>query len=510
MPQIFQSGALNTTALIVPDLYVQLVPPQNLVLNGVPTNVIGIVGTAQWGPVNTPVVCGTMGDFAGSFGTVLNRQYDLGTAMSICVLQGAQNFRLVRQTDGTDTAASQVVQTNCITFTAKYTGSLGNSLAVTLSAGSQANSYRAVVSLRGFVSETFDNLATGLTGNAVWVAIAAAINSGTTLRSASNLITAAAGSGTATPASATLNSFTGGTDGVASITDTLLVGTDGSTRTGMYALRGKGCGIAFLADVTTTTTFTTQVAFALSESLYMIGGTAAGDSVSNYPATKNTAGIDSYAFKWMFGDWIYWNDPVNQVTRLVSPVPFAAGRLANLSPEQSSLNKQLYGVVASQKSGLPGTNQTGVYSSADLGVLISAGVDVIANPQPGGAYWGVRGGHNSSSNAATNGDNYTRMTNYIATTVAAGMGIYVGNTITDQLYQQVSATMNGFLQNLKDQNMIKGFNVVCDKSNNPGSRTSLGYVQCDVAVRYLSINEKFIVNIQGGQTVITGKTTQTA
>ena len=32
------------------------------------------------------------------------------------------------------------------------------------------------------------------------------------------------------------------------------------------------------------------------------------------------------------------------------------------------------------------------YSAADLGVLLGAGIDVICNPQPGGNFWGVRGG----------------------------------------------------------------------------------------------------------------------
>ena len=46
---IVQQGSLNTTALVVPDLYVQIVPPQNLVLNGVPTNVVGVVGHGELG-----------------------------------------------------------------------------------------------------------------------------------------------------------------------------------------------------------------------------------------------------------------------------------------------------------------------------------------------------------------------------------------------------------------------------------------------------------------------------
>ena len=59
---IVQQGSVNTTALIVPDLYVQIVPPQNLVINGVPTDVIGVVGTASWGPMNKPAIVATMSD----------------------------------------------------------------------------------------------------------------------------------------------------------------------------------------------------------------------------------------------------------------------------------------------------------------------------------------------------------------------------------------------------------------------------------------------------------------
>ena len=65
---IVQQGAINTTALIVPDLYVQIVPPQTLLLNGVPTDVLGVVGTASWGPVGEPTIIGSMGDYAASFG----------------------------------------------------------------------------------------------------------------------------------------------------------------------------------------------------------------------------------------------------------------------------------------------------------------------------------------------------------------------------------------------------------------------------------------------------------
>jgi len=504
---IFAAGALNTTALIVPDLYVQIVPPQTLLLNGVPTDTLGIVGTASWGPVGEPTIIGTMSDYAGSFGPVMARKYDMGTQVATAVQQGAANFICVRVTDGSDTAASLSIL-GAITFTALYTGSLGNQLTATLSAGSAANSWRLTVALPGLNPEMFDNI-TG-TGAAFWNNIANAVNNGNgALRGPSQLVAATALSTSATPLAGTFpfSAGTPGTDGALTITAATLVGSDTLPRQGMYALRSQGCALALLADTDDATQWSVQAEFGLSESVYMILTGPAGDTITHAAATKAEAGIDTYAVKMMFGDWVYWYDQANAVTRLVSPQGFVAGRLANLSPEQSSLNKQLYGVIGTQKSGQPGGGTATTYATADLSALLSAGIDVIANPQPGGAYWGVRGGHNSSSNAAIQGDNYTRLTNYIASTLAAGMGQYVGQLVNATLFQNIRATLLAFLNGLLSQGLLGStdgslpFAVVCDTSNNPASRTGLGYVQADVQVQYQAINEKFIVNVQGGQTV---------
>jgi len=505
MTQIVQQGAINTTALIVPDLYVQIVPPQTLLLNGVPTDILGVVGSAPWGPVGSATIIGNMGDYAQAFGTIVPRTYDMGTQVATAVQQGAQNFRCVRVTDGTDSAASVNVQSSSVTFSALYTGSVGNGLTVSISYGSQTGTYKAIVSLAGTTPEVYDNISG--TGNGIWVAMAAAINSGNgPLRGPSQLITAAAGTTTITPSVGSYT-FSGGSDGATNITTSIMLGQDTAPRTGMYALRGQGCGIALLADLSDSTSWTAQVAFGLSEGVYIILVGPPGDNILNAIATIATAGVDSYAAKMMFGDWIYWIDSVNGVTRLVSPQGFAAGRLANLSPEQSSLNKQIYGVVSSQKSGTPGGPTRSTYASADLEALIGAGIDVICNPQPGGSYWGVRGGHNTSSNAAVNGDNYTRLTNYIAATLAAGMGGYVGQVVNQALFDSIKATLMAFLSGMLSQGLLGSTNgslpfaVVCNTSNNPVSRTALGYVQADVQVQYQSINEKFIINVQGGQTV---------
>lgn len=505
---IVQQGSINTTALVVPDLYVQIVPPQNLILNGVPTDIVGMIGTASWGPVGQPVIVATMSDYAVNFGPLVARKYDMGTQVATAVQQGAANFRCVRATDGTDSSAAFEVPNTSFVFTALYTGSLGNQITVTLSTGSKAGSWRLTVALPGLQPEVYDNI-TG-TGVAFWQALAAAVNVGLgPQRGPSQIVVANPGTSSITPTAFSWSFSTGmqGTDGATGATAASLVGVDVVPRLGMYALRGQDCSIGLLADTDDPTQYTTQAEFGLSEGIYMILTGPAGDTITDAVAVKASAGLDSYAAKLMFGDWIWWNDQVNQVLRLVSPQGFVAGRLANLSPEQSSLNKPLYSVVGSQKSGTPGSGQVQTYASADLQVLFQAGIDVISNPQPGGTYWGVRCGHNSSSNAAVNGDNYTRMTNYIAATLAAGMGQYVGQVINAGLFQQIRATQLSFLQGMLSQGLLGSvdgslpFSVICDTTNNPLSRTGLGYVQSDAQVQYQGINEKFIVNIEGGQTV---------
>ena len=515
MPQIVQQGSLNTTALIVPDLYVQIVPPQNTLINGVPTNVLGVVGTAQWGPLNTPSIVSSMADYAPRFGAIQSRKYDMGTQIATAVLQGAANFRCVRVSDGTDVAASVVVLTNCITFTGLYTGTLGNTVTVAVSPGSKAGTFRAVIGIPGQPAELFDSVAGA--GNAFWVNLAAAVNAGNSiLRGPSIYVVASAGVGVTAPAAATYT-LAGGTDGVTTITSAVLIGVDTVPRKGMYALRSQGVSLCVLADADDSTQWTVQAAFGLAEGVYMVAVAPAGTAIANGTTgtvdIKATAGLDSYAVKLMHGDWLYWNDPVNGIMRLVSPQGFAAGRLANMSPEQSSLNKPLFGVIGSQRTGAPGTGQAGKYSQAELSSLAQAGIDVICNPIPAGSMWGVRIGHNSSSNASTNGDNYTRMTNYLAATFAAGMGLYVGQVINVSLFRKVRSTILNFLGGLLQQGLLGStdgslpYSVICDVSNNPLIRTGLGYMQCDTQVQYQAINEKFIINVEGGQTVTVNKQT---
>lgn len=501
MPQVVQQGAINLAALAVADVYVQIVPPQ-LLLNGIPTNIVGVVGTASWGPVGgAPGIVGDYNGYVRQYGPMQPRKYDAGTAVWNIYQQGqSAGIALVRVTDGTDVAATVTVLTNCITFTSKYTGSLGNGQTVSIAAGSAANTFKATINHPGQIGEVFDNIAG--TGNAFWVNLAAAINAGQSgLRGPSNFIIASAGVGTTAPATATYALATG-TDGAATITGAVLIGSDVLPRKGMYALRGSPASIVMLTDCDDTTTWTNQVSFGLGEGMYMIATGVSGESINSAIANKATAGIDSYAMKLMLGDWVYFLDTTNGQRRLISPQSFVCGTLGNLAPNQSSLNKPMFGIVGTQKSitGVP-------YTGAELQALANAGIDVICNPIPYGNVFGCRNGRNTSSNAAIRGDNYTRMTNFIAFTIAAGTGKYIGLLQTPDTRRRAKVTLDAFFANMQFVGLIgtpsgaDAWQVKLDEGNNPFERAALGYMTADVKVTYLSVIEFFVINIEGGQTV---------
>lgn len=520
---IVAQGTLNLASLVVPELYVIIVPPQVILLNGTPTNVLGAIGTAAWGAVNTPILVSDMPSYVRAFGAPVSRKYDLGSQVATAVQQGAQNFRCVRVTDGTDTAATATFPASCNTYTALYTGSAGNALTVIRSVGSKANTFKTTIGVPGGVPEVYDNIAG--TGNAFWLAEAAAINSGNgPLRAQSQLVVVSTGAGVVAPSTST-TTLSGGTDGslpgIGHITTTTLVGADTTPRKGMYALRGLGCSVLMLADADDSTQWTTIDGFALSEGMYAIQTGPSGDTIANAVTVKNGAGLDSYASKLMFGNWILWNDPFNTIQRFVSPQGFVAGRLVNLAPQLTTLNKTLYGVVGTQLT----TSQQGsftTFSTAELQLLIQAGIDTITNPGAGGLVgWTCRSGHNSSSNAAVRGDNYTRMINFISATLNSGMGLFLGRTITPQLCLDVKATLNSFFLAMLGQGMLgpsvddRGlpFGVLCDLgpgTNNPPYQVKLGIFQTNVQVQFLSVVEEFLVFLEGGQTVLVTRQSSTS
>lgn len=504
---IVQEGTLNMNALGVPGVYVSIQKPRARSLNGVPSNILGVVGSAPWGPVNVPVTC-DMAGYLATFGPVMNRQFDAGTVCAVAAAQAAESFIVVRAAGTGAAAATCAVAATTgpsgATLTGKYVGSLGNDLTIRFTAGSKANTVRAVLN-SGKLSKTeeFDNLSNVVAD--FWPALIAAINTGAGVRAASELVIASAGSTpTAIPAlTATAQPFTGGADGTTAAAD--LIGTDGASRTGMYQLRDTAAAVAVLADIDGSALANIE-AFGREEGTVMVVAGPAGQTIAQAKTAK--ASIDSAWVHYLLGDHIYWRDLTNGVTRLVNPSAFDAGKLVGMSPEQSALNKPLAGILGSQKSGLA-QGSASQYSRAEKADMFRNGIDVIAFPSSGGNYWSVAGGVNTSSNPDTNGDNYARVMDYLASTVDSGMGSEIGGVINADTFRNVTTRLDTFLGNCVSAGILSNdedgnppYVVLCDKSNNPQSRTSLGYLQVDVQVRFQSITRYLTINVEGGQTVV--------
>ncbi|WP_240988074.1 phage tail protein [Cupriavidus taiwanensis] len=494
---------MNLTAQQVPGIIVAIQPPGPAPINGVPSNIGGIVGTATWGPVGVPVMVSDYAGGAAVFGQMQARKYDMMTLLRWAAMQGNVGaFSLVRVTDGTDVAASAIFATNFVTLTSKYTGTLGNSISAILAAGTAANTVKLTITLAGFQPEVFDNIpGSGATQRDN---IVKAVNLGNSqFRGPSTICVATAGAGSTGPTLPATINLTGGTDGATTITGSVLLGTDTAPRKGLYALRKSGASVIALADCDDTTTWSSQIAYGLGEGAYMQLVGPAGDAISTALTAKASAGIDSYAGKVIFGDWVYVNDTVNNQVRLISPQAFALGLMVNQSPEKSTLNKQLQGIVATQR-----TYSNQPYSQAELLQLVQAGIDVLTNPSPGGKYFSFVLGVNTSSDQGQREDSYTRLTNYIAYSIDAWGGKFVGELQgfddEDETRANAFAGLDQFLANMKGvrPRMIDNYKVVLDKTNNPDARIRSGWMQGDVQVRYLAVVRNFLVNLQGGQTTV--------
>ena len=503
---VIQSGQAIS---IAPGLTVVIFPPSNTYINGLPTDGFGMVGVGSWGPVNLPVIgMGNPAQVQAMYGPVTNRVRDISTAADVASSNFVQSMTVVRVTDGTDLAAKALMNDTLpalgVTLTAKYTGIVGNTFAAQFSTGKAVGTYKLTLTRSGFVPEVWDNI--GGTLNAFWVNVANAINSGIPGSSGpSQNFVAVAGAATAAPALLAITA-TGGTDGATGVTATTQLGTDGLTRTGMYALRKTGVQVATLLDCLTSTTWLAQAQFGLNEGIYFFDANTQGSSISAAGTALASAGVDSYAFTLCAGDFCWYQDVVNGVNRSLSPATYMAVKQAATSPEQSRLNKPLYGLIGTDRS-----LANNLYAQSEKEQAVLGRIDYIANPSPGGNFFSAQTGLNSSSLSSTNGDNYTRMTNYIAFTINAAMGYVVGQVQTDAQRRAVKASLNSFFNNMWKHNppMIgdvsnptaKPWSVILDNTNNTFAGVALGDEIGNISVTYLSIVRRFILNYEGGSSV---------
>lgn len=194
MAQIITSGTLNIPSLTTDDAYIQIVAPPNFI-TGVPTDVIGVVGTASWGPVNIPQHLGSGQQAVINFGPMsaasLTDPYDMPTDLYLAFSQSSSQATLeawaTRVSDGTDVAAAvTILAANSATpATATIAGTLtvGDTLQL-IATSSALTGSPITVSYVTRAGDTTTAMASGLV---------AAVNANTVLAAAGVFATSALG-----------------------------------------------------------------------------------------------------------------------------------------------------------------------------------------------------------------------------------------------------------------------------------------------------------------------------
>jgi len=234
--QIIPAGQFNPASLTASGAYIAI---QNApgYITGAPTDVVGLVGTASWGPVNLPVFMGSGQDAVQAFGPVgpaaLTDPYDLATDLELAFDQASNQASLqawgVRVTDGTDTAATATLagvatavptsvavggtitsgDTAALTLTS--TGIVGSPVTVTYTCSSTDTTATVAVGLANLINANAALIAAsiyaGVSGSVVTVywptGISVTVSEATTPTTGGPTLTLASGSAATTGALAT-------------------------------------------------------------------------------------------------------------------------------------------------------------------------------------------------------------------------------------------------------------------------------------------------------------------
>ena len=527
MATIISSNQFNPSNMQAPGVYIDNIPPTPYIA-GAATNVAMVVGTASWGPLNSPQILSTPQDATNYFGGIgaaaLTDVHDLCTDATIAFQQGFISLFGCRVSDGTDTKATYSLKdTTSPTAlvggiaTAQYSGVAGNTITITITASSITGYFDVAIGSGFGTPESFPRLPSV----GFWTALANALASGIQgVAAPSKYVRLLSVDASAIAPAVGTFTLAGGTDGRTTITTAELLGQDATFPvTGIYtaATLTPMPQKIWVAGLTDTTAVATLQSFCDANAIYTAVAFPTGTSTATALTTINTVGIHDYNLSYL-KDWVYWMDTVNGVVRLVPPYGFTMGLITSLSPAQSPLNKTVNGVVGTERNN-PYTGSV-PYSQAEIGQMENAGILVITNPIPQGSVFGLATGNNTSLNTAESPVEYATMTNFLDQSFGQYLGTFVGQLQTaqknDPLRKQVRHVLNDFLVGLQQASLIDQvvqLNCNFATSGNPqlGYNTpatiAAHFLYAYAAVRYLSSVRYFVMALQGGTTVVSSSPT---
>ncbi|WP_425061421.1 phage tail sheath subtilisin-like domain-containing protein [Sporomusa carbonis] len=411
-------------------------PTQQLSLSG-----IGIVGTFERGPLNTPTTVGDIQQLTDKFGGYVEGLTGYVSAYGALV-NGANDLRIVRIAGAGSAAASKTFTDGAanpsIVVTASSVGAWGNGIKI----GIAKNADNFDLTLKyGSAVERY----AGLTLN-------------TLAKVTSKFITVSKAEGAeGMPETVPDTSLTGGNDGAAP-TDADYIGkVDSATgaRSGLKALEPVQVGIVLCAQQYSPQIHTALVSFCencdLDEGLRVaILNTAPGLSVD--AAIAQTQALDSDR-----GIFVYpWVEPEDLPGQFVAPDGYYAGRLSVINPHESPSNKQILGITSCEN----------MYTYAEVKALTLARISPITLVNNRG--FRIRNGLTLSSDSAWSQTNIRRQQDKMEMEVYHALQWAISEPHAEPLWRAVADQVDMYLQVQKNLGFIRGYKpTLCDANTNP-------------------------------------------
>ncbi|MBL0386226.1 hypothetical protein JJB07_06115 [Tumebacillus sp. ITR2] len=494
----------NLNNLILDDQYFLNVPVEDG-STATATGNIGLVGTFSRGPLNTPMLVTSYQDLVKKFGDVESNLTGAVAARGI-FQQGNANVYVVRiaaasLTDGAATLTIKDDQgASILKLDAKTPGTWGDDILVTVAPGTKTGTYKLFVQV-GTESELWDNLL--LEEPTVPVAGGLLIESVLGEEGRSSLIKAevlAATTGKLVNGTFALSQGDNGAVAVAS--DYIGTNTNGK-KTGLQALDNSPINLVICAEQGDEAV--NEALIENAESITANGGLPRmalltfprGTTVSMLQTLTQNLDSDRAISTY---PWVNIAE-VDGSTRVVSPLGYVAGVLAQLQPHLSMGNKSISGIL--------GADPELILGPAELTQLVQSRVNPVGVQTPSGQL-GIRSSLTLSQDQGNQQIYVRRMQDYINQLVSSVGGLFVDQPITDDLMRQVYHSVDNALRPLKSpinpaEQMIVDYKVVCDASNNPAQSIAQNRLICDYAVKLLNVNRFMIFRTQIGSGVVVTK-----
>lgn len=404
---------------------------------------IGIVGTFERGPVNTPTTIGDDTQYKKIFGN--DGDYTGPKTVAGCFANGANDLRIVRIV-GKGAEVARVIlndedSTPSIKITATSVGAWGNSLIVTVTQGNKDTVTLTITD--GDSVDVFKNITLADLPLKKNLAILTKVEQAEKLPKAVSDVT-----------------LCSGTDG-ADVTDTDYIGeiTSSGKRSGLKALEPVQVGLGICAQQYSEQIHLALISWAqncdIEEGLRIpILNTKPGIGVDEAVvqtvklAPDNGRGIFVYP-------WVMPED-VDDDDYFVAPDGYYAGRLATLNPCQSPSNKAVKGIQQTENN----------YTYAEVKVLTQARISPITLVPNRG--FRIRNGVTLSSDTAWGQINIRRQQDKMEMELYNGLQWAISENHDEALWNSVATQCDAYLRTQQNLGFIMGFlPTLCNSETNP-------------------------------------------